>query len=147
MTRFRRPSGDHGAAAVEFALFFVVLLPLLAIVAPLAIALERKIVLERAAGEAARYATQAPRGGPQPNQDAICGEVTTAGLPYSKCAAYAYTSASFTPIDPCGSTPTRDLGQRQPGDMVCVRVTKDVSLSLFGNLDMTLTATSLGRQE
>ncbi|MEO7443617.1 MAG: TadE/TadG family type IV pilus assembly protein, partial [Acidimicrobiales bacterium] len=60
MSRFRRRPDQRGVAALELAIMFTILCLVAVLLAPLPYAMLAKIKLERAAGQAARFATQVP---------------------------------------------------------------------------------------
>lgn len=161
------PRRDHerGTVALEFALFFVLLLALVAFVAPLGAALAAKASVGRAAGDSARFATQVPDrsrpgvspGTRRPTADEVCSN------------AYGALLKGGTVIPPCGTTVSSGAGAttivvtcegcvpgRLPGALVTVRVERVVDLSLFGAIlggaglgdgSITVIGTSQGRQE
>ena len=113
----RRVVGEQGTAALEFALFFSLLLGLLAFTAPLVTALQAKAEAGRAAGVAARLGSQVPdrarpgvaSAGPanaygrRPAADEICAqayrEVLPAGITAPGCGVTVrlYPALAGTP--------------------------------------------------
>ena len=172
MTRARH--GEAGTAAVELSLFFVVLLALVALLAPLGTALAAKATAGRAAGAAARFATPVPdrprpyvdpasagsAGGRRPTSNEICNEAYRGVLP----ASTAPTTCGVTaPINPAGTNSSSITvtcagcgTNRKPGVLVAVRITRVIDLSVFGAIlrgaglgtgSITVISTSQGRQE
>ena len=122
-----RPARDGGVVAVEFALSFVLLFAILSLIAPLGTALLTKVRLERAAGDAARFATQSPDR-PRPG---VAG--------YRPTVAEVQTEATDD---------FQTLGGSTASGWATPVVSADPTSTLAGApITVTLTATALGRQE
>jgi Flp pilus assembly protein TadG len=143
---------QHGAAAVEMAIFLSLLVGLLAVVGPLIFAIQEQVYLGRAAGSAARFASATPDrkrldcdGNPmasdrrpsaaQVRREAECVRFGSSPVP-----------ASFS------VTVTPDPSTAAPGDLITVTVSDTVDLGLLGALfggpqGVTLSATSIGIEE
>lgn len=117
--------GQRGAAAVELALIFTLLCIVVLLVVPMARAMSAKIELERTAGMAARFATQAPdrsrpglsAGQRRPNMAQVVTEAENS-YPGATAAASEDTAAADCPR----------------GAAVTVRLDATVDLGPFGVL-------------
>jgi Flp pilus assembly protein TadG len=149
---------ERGAAALELTLFMVLLFALIALMAPLGLALLTKNRLERAAGSATRFATQVPdhrRPGTdvrKPTPDEICND-----------AIVNFRNAGGSATATVGCTVTVNNVQvtgadnaRRPGADVAVHLTVTADLGAFGGIlsaaglgsqNIDLSATSLAHQE
>lgn len=148
----KRTRREEGTAAIELALCLLVLFAIIAMSAPLALLLINQTKLSRAAGVAARFATQIPdrarpgSAGLKPTD----AEVITAAAAAAQAAGISTSSSGWgTP------TVTRTNGTA-PGSSVSVRLSTVVPLSGFAGIlsfvgiapsSVTLTATAVGRQE
>lgn len=150
--RRRMMPNDDGTAALELTLLLIAMIAIVALSAPLAVLLIKQTKLERAAGVAARFATQIPdRSRPgSVGRKPTDAEVVTA-------ATSAADSAGISTTAPGWSTPTvsRTNGT-VPGSSVSVRLSTVVPLSGFASIlsvvglapdSVTITATAVGRQE
>jgi Flp pilus assembly protein TadG len=158
-----RTAGDRGVAALELTLFLTLLMGILALLAPLGNALLSKVRLERAAGQAARFATQYTghndpgAANSQPSGKEICTEArqtaTDAGLASSVTEAadtnsthYVGCTVTLTPASGAAPstitlTDTSTTPTRASGDTVTVTLTFTQNLAAFGGI---LSAAGLG---
>lgn len=145
---------DRGAAAVELAITFTAILAFGVLAAPLGQVIITQVRLERAVGEAARFATEAPYqsvpgfagagpgGGYQPSAAQVSADAVSA-------FAAEGGGASTATVAP-GALPTI------PGQPVRVNLSSTVNLGPFAGLmsavglvpdSVTLTATAVASQE
>ncbi|MGH9165221.1 MAG: hypothetical protein ACRDZW_06910, partial [Acidimicrobiales bacterium] len=95
--RATQMQGQRGAAAVELALLLSALLGVMLLLAPVPYAMLAKIQLERAAGKAARFATQTPDRG-RPGLPAGQRRPTLAEVRSEATAAYSGSGVLATPV-------------------------------------------------
>lgn len=163
MNRLRRDS-EHGLAALELTLCIGMMLGFVALLAPLPFAMREKLRLERAAGQAARFATSTPdrprpgvtTGGRRPSMldtqnEAVAAFTATGATPtFTASEVSVYTLSGTTKV-PASPSTTR------PGTPIYVELNQSVDLGLFGGVmsalgvlpdkTITLTATAVGREE
>ncbi|HVF21003.1 MAG TPA: TadE/TadG family type IV pilus assembly protein [Mycobacteriales bacterium] len=134
----RRPRGDGGAAAVEFALVSVLLLMLVFGIIGFGIALYRQQAASHGAREGARLAAVGIGTG-NPTMDS-CTEFENEVK--SRAEGATITDVTLEVTDPAG-------GSLGAGDLVTVEVTHTVDLSIVGALvpgiPSTLTLTQTGK--
>lgn len=138
---------QRGAAAVEMALFVLVLTVLLAIVWPLVGAMIEQVKLGRSAGTAAAFATSVPDqkrracNGVQLQQRSPSAEDVEAE---ARCARFGTPDGGVGVMDVTVS-PDPASATTLPGDNVTVTVERTISLgplgALFDRPDVTLHAT------
>lgn len=146
-----RSAPDSGTAALELTLCLLVFFVLVALSAPMLLLLINQTKISRAAGVAARFATQVPdRGRPGsalniPTNTEIVAEAVQA----AQDAGISTSSSGW-------STPTVTRVGTGPGSTVSIRLSTVVPLSGFAGIlayvgivpsSVTLTATAVGRQE
>lgn len=155
---------ERGVAALELTLFFIVIFGLLALMAPLGMAIYDKNRLERSVGEAARFATQLPDrqhpgvavGYRRASADEICAdarrEAADTGL-VSQADASAKIGCTVTVN---GAVVTGSNRDRPSGADVTVRLTYVADLGAFGGIlsavgiqsrTINISASALARQE
>ena len=149
MTRRLPPAGrDRGAAAIEMALVFAVLLGVLALVFPLGQAFIEKMRLGRAAGTAARFASAVPNS---PSYGASARRPTVDDIVKAADDAYAGDGGNPTNLS------VQVTPGAKPGDTVVVTVTRNVDLGPLGSFleavnviashTITVSATASDREE
>jgi hypothetical protein len=147
----RNHSDDSGTAAVELVFCLLAIFGVIALAAPLATLLLTQTRLERAAGVAARFATQIPdrsrpgSAGYKPTDTEVITAATTAAQNAGLGTATDWT----TPVI------SRTNGTA-PASVVSVKLQKTVQMTGFGSIlsfigvlpsSVTVTATATGRQE
>jgi hypothetical protein len=138
----RRAARERGVAAVELALTMGVLLTLMLLVAPLAQVMVSQQRLERVAGAADRFATQADdRPRPDCSGDTAIPHPGTACVQSVAAAWLAQAGESATPTVTVSSNPTTSA----PGTPVTVTMTITRDLGPFGWL-MSVTGFSAQSQ-
>ena len=155
---------DEGAAALELALCLGTMLTLVAVVAPLGLALLERTRLERAAGQTARFAAAAPNRprygvtgpGRRPTKSDVQAEAVraftaTGSTPtFTAASVEVYTLSGGTKVD---AVPYPD----RPGTQIHVSMSQDFSLGPLGgfldalgvidNSTIQITATAVAREE
>lgn len=146
-----RAARDSGAAAVELVFSLLTIFGLVALCAPLGTLLITQTRLERAAGVAARFATQVPDRA-RPGSAAAKPtdtEVAAAAVTAAQNAGISTSSDWTAPVI------SRTNGSA-PASTVTVKLTKIVQLTGFSSIlsfvgiapdAVTVTATATGRQE
>lgn len=144
-------SDDSGLAAVELVFSLLMLFALVALCAPLGTLLLTQTRLERAAGQAARFATQVPDRG-RPGSTGIKPTI-------AEIQAVATSSASAAGINVSTDFATPVVTQSNgtaPASLVTVKLTKTVQITGFAGIlafvglapnAVTVNATATGRQE
>lgn len=140
--RVRRTGGERGVAAVELALTMGVLIALMLLVAPLAQVMISQQRLERVAGAADRFATQADdRPRPDCSGDNAIPHPGSACVQTVAAAWLAQAGESSTPLVTVSSNPKTTA----PGTPVTVTMTITRDLGPFGWL-MSVTGFSAHSQ-
>jgi Flp pilus assembly protein TadG len=157
-----RQPGDRGAAAVEMALVFVSLIGMVALTAPLGVAMRERLRVERVAGQTVRFATAAPD---RPRSESASRRPSIAEIEQETIRGWSVVSPGSDPLTTGdvavlvdGVEMSSGAGSaRQPGQQVTVRIQVDVDLGGFGSLlrvidvlpdtTVTMTAEAVGRQE
>lgn len=124
--RHRRDQG--GAAALELALLFTGLCALVVLLAPLPYAILAKIQLERAAGKAARFATQTPDRG-RPGVTLGVRRPTLAQVESEATKAYADTR-TYLGFGTATAVATKNLAATDCARGIAVTVTMQTTLGL-----------------
>jgi Flp pilus assembly protein TadG len=154
--------GDHGAAAVEMALVFVTLIGMVALTAPLGVAMRERLRVERVAGQTSRFATAAPD---RPRSESAFRRPSIDEIKAEAVRAWSVVSPGSDPLTTGdvqvlvnGVEMSSGAGSaRKAGQQVTVRIQVDVDLGGFGSLlrvidvlpdtTVTMTAEAVGRQE
>ncbi len=128
----RRSRRQEGAAAVELAIFTVLLMCILAIAAPLALILKEQLMLGRTAGRSARFASATPDTARH-----SCSGVRLARRPatadvVSEARCSHFGSGPVPPAFSVSVTPPPDSAV--PGTQITVTVTNQVTLGPIGGL-------------
>src|SRR5204863_384020 len=143
--RLGRARSDHGVAALELSLFLVLIFGIIALMAPLGVALLEKNRLERAAGSATRFATQVPdhrRPGTDrrwPTVTDICNDARVAFLNAGGPSSATVGCHVFLN----GAEVTGSDNDRPTGSDVSVHLTVTADLGAFGGI---LNAIGIGSQ-
>lgn len=148
-----RRSRERGAAAVEMALFMLLLTALLAIVWPVISMLVEQVKLGRTAGAAVEFATSVPDqkrracGGEQLAQRAPSA---TAVEEEARCAHFGSPDGGIGDLLVTVS-PDPASASTVPGDRITVELERTVSLGPIGRLfdrpEVTLHTTTVGVKE
>jgi Flp pilus assembly protein TadG len=144
---------ERGAAAVEMAIFMLVLMALLAIVWPLIGAVTEQVKLGRSAGAAAAFATSVP----DQRRRSCTGEQLAKRSPSAenveaeaRCARFGVADGGLGDMDVTVS-PDPSAASTLPGTEVRVTLERTVSLGpigvFFDRPDVTLHATVVGVKE
>ncbi|HEX3705356.1 MAG TPA: TadE/TadG family type IV pilus assembly protein [Mycobacteriales bacterium] len=159
MTRRLRADRESGAAAVEFALIFGLLLSVVALIWPLGSALVQKMQLDRTMSDVIRYATATPDS-PEYDPDGNLDNPTNSRRP--TCAQVTkefYRAAGISSSDQSGYTITIPTcpSAMESGQTVTITVSKTASLGPLGDLlsiagithssSVTVSAAASGREE